>query len=245
MKKIYTLPLLLLGIILFFYSQAKAESLENKNYQLQIGAPTQQDPEPQSGTVNIITPPEIKPAEIDERVIKGDNYIVELSYDDDKKHIPFSFSLSSDSIHFGDIEAGDPLLRTQSISVSPGSARGFQMLAQQDHPLTNSSGTQIPNTSCDSGSCTDILSDSWELPLTYGFGYTCRNVNSSSCSPTFGGNLYKRFSTGLFNEQPSQILYSSEGKKSESVMEYKLNIPSTQAKGSYSAIINYIFVPNL
>ncbi len=245
MKKIYALPLLLLGVILLPHPSVYAQSLENKNFQLQIGTPAQEDSEPESNSANHPNPLEIKPAEIDERIIKGDNYIIELSYEDDKKHLPFAFSLSSDSVHFGDIEAGDPLLRTQSISVSPGAARGFQVLAQQDQPLTNSSGIQIPNTSCDSGSCTDILSDSWELPLTYGLGYTCRNVNSRSCDPTFGDNLYKRFSTASFNEQPSQMLYSSEGKKSESVIEYKLNISSTQAKGPYSNTVNYIFVPTL
>ncbi len=246
--KIKRLPLFLISLTYIFLclpNPVQAQLLKNEKYNLQLNTTTQENLEANPATEGKIKTTDIKAPEINSKIIKGDNFIAELSYEDDKKQLPFLFSISSTSIFFGEIEPGEPFLRTQSISVSPGSAKGFQVLAQQDHPLTSSDNAQIPNTSCDSGSCTNILSDSWELPLTYGFGYTCADVTSEACVSSFRSKLYKRFSSLSFNENPSQVLFQSKNDKSESIIEYKLNVSPTQVKRTYSNTINYYFIPNL
>ncbi|MBP7832158.1 MAG: hypothetical protein KA035_00080 [Candidatus Levybacteria bacterium] len=177
-------------------------------------------------------------------VIKGNGWSAILSSGTDTKN-PFLFSVSDDLVNFGEINPGEPLIRTQIISVNPGSANNLQVVASQNHPLRSSEKHEIPNTSCDNGNCTNILSDYWNSPLTYGFGYMCENIEGQSCNTTMDTDTYKRFSSIEANEAPSLIVHSKTDKKSVSMIQYKLNIPGNQVNSGYTTTINLLASPAL
>lgn len=177
-------------------------------------------------------------------VIKGNGWSAILSSNTDIKK-PFLFSVSDDLISFGEINPGEPLIRTQIISVNPGSANNLQVVSFQDHPLRSFEKHEIPNTSCDNGNCTNILSDFWNSPLTYGFGYKCENVEGKSCGAVIDTDTYKRFSNTEAGETPSLLLYSAASETSKSIIQYKLNIPGNQVNSSYTTTINLLASPAL
>ncbi len=179
------------------------------------------------------------------QIIKGNTYTAILESNSDGKKEPFLFTISDNIIDFGNVKPGEPLTRTQIISVTPGSANQFQVVAYETHPLRSSEKYEIANTSCDNGNCTNILSDTWTLPLTYGFGYRCENIENQACVAGIDNTLYKRFSNLEANESPSIIMRSTNKNKSSSLIEYKLNIAGTQQSGSYNTTVMFLASPIL
>lgn len=180
----------------------------------------------------------------DPRTINGDNFTAYLSYEGDTKRLPFVIQSSTPLLNFGKIVPGEPLIRTQSITVIAGSAQGYDVLSYENHS-PQSGSTLIPDTTCDTGNCTSILADSWTIPLTYGFGYRCDNVKGQICDSGFKEDLYKRFANEALGENPVSILSSSESIDSESIVSYKINTSATQADKAYQNIIYDIAVPHL
>lgn len=228
-------------ILLFTATYAYAASMSNSSYILDVTNDTsslQPTPNPKP------TPIKLKLPNNSSKVISGNNYVAYLSYDDDGNKLPLVFTNSSDALNFGKIVPGEPLIRTQSLTVLPGTNHGYQVLSYEDHVLQQDSAS-IPDTSCDSGNCTQILSDLWQNPLTYGFGYRCDNVSSSFCALGFEDNEYKRFANESVGDAPTVILSAHTGSKAESVISYKLNIGPTQTQKAYQNIIYYITVPSL
>lgn len=174
-----------------------------------------------------------------ENVTKGDKYTVTIPYFEKSNKLPLGISLSTENINFGIVTSGEPILRTQTLSVFSKSKKGYSVFTAVDHGLTSASNTQIPNTSCDSGSCTSILSDKWELPLTYGFGYTCEN--RETCNKSFEGGLYRRFSSLESKESYAVIINGTTN--TETNITYKLNVPPTQSQEPYQNTVYYILAP--
>ncbi len=157
----------------------------------------------------------------------------------------FSFGISNSLIDFGILSPTNPIYRTTNISLS-GSLKNFIVLAYEDDPLTAAdSKIFIPDTTCDNGSCSDVLPGPWENTLTFGFGYRCNNVTGNACSPDMStDNFYKNFSDSSKNKLPSIIMSNEVNPQTpESQITYKLNISKTQPPGSYTNTITYIAVP--
>ncbi|KKR48308.1 MAG: hypothetical protein UT85_C0032G0001 [Candidatus Levybacteria bacterium GW2011_GWA2_40_16] len=175
----------------------------------------------------------------------GSNYKVKAGFQYIYSIIPFSFSISSTSINFGVLNPGEPITRTNNLTVSNGTAGGYQVTASEDHPLrVLSTGVDIPNTTCDGGTCTDSVSAAWTSPLTYGFGYRCDNVTGTDCASGFSDSTYYK----QFSASPSaQIVMSGTnvGRSQETQITYKVNISATQPAGSYQNVIMYIATPTI
>ncbi|MGE5042137.1 MAG: hypothetical protein ACM3IJ_04510 [Candidatus Levyibacteriota bacterium] len=243
MKKIS--PILVFFLLLFTLTNASAQSMSNSSYKIDLNPSDNQPVEPPH---TIIEANQInKNPESPSKIINGDNYSIELSYENDKTQLPFMVSVSSDALDYGKIEAGEPVTRSNSISVFPGEAHGFQVLAQENHALQSDTKDTIPDTSCDSGNCNNILSDQWELPLTYGFGLTCQNVNGKSCVDSFQNGYYKRFANLSFDETAASLMSQSSGSKNElqSIILYKINVAANQPDKPYANSISLIATPNL
>ena len=157
-----------------------------------------------------------------------------------------NLAISNTSINFGTITPGEPLVRTNTISIT--SPSGYEIIASENNPLKNSGGISIPDTTCDAGNCTQSTSALWLSPLTYGFGYRCDNLASSTdCSSSFNqGNYYMQFANTQGSETP-QVVMSNTGSvaNSQGQITYKLNISSSQVPGSYQNVIQYLAVPSL
>lgn len=234
------LPALVALVLLLTPSSGYAVSMSNSSYILDVTNDIS-SPQPTATPEDEEVAP---PITQNTKLISGDNYLVYLSYDDDVKNLPFLFSTSGDGLNFGKVIPGEPLIRTQSFTVLPNTSHGYQVVAFEDHVLQRD-GASIPDVSCDAGNCTSILSDVWQNPLTYGFGYRCDNTTGMSCTTGFEQNRYKRFANDQAKETPQPVLDSRVGEKSESVISYKLNVAGNQPEKGYQNIIYYITVPSL
>lgn len=177
-------------------------------------------------------------------LFSGPNYKVRAGFQYIYSIVPFRFSISSILVDFGVISPGTPVVRSQLLTVSNGSAHGYQVTVSQNHNLrVNASGNEIPPTTCDAGSCTTTTAAVWTSSLVYGFGYNCQNVSGTDCSSDFNNDTtYYR----PFIASPSAVAIMSSvnfGRNRKANVNYKLNIAQIQAAGLYTNILNYIATP--
>lgn len=159
----------------------------------------------------------------------------------------FSFSISNTSVNFGTITPGEPITRANTLTVSSPNA-GYQITGSENHPLENTTNATIPNTTCDSGNCNQAISGIWISPLTYGFGYRCDNLNSSTdCAQGFSTtNYFKSFANTQTSQNPQIIMSNSIPVTNHTgQISYKLNISGSQPAGLYQNAIQYIAIPSL
>ncbi|HMS22146.1 MAG TPA: hypothetical protein PKA38_00085 [Candidatus Levybacteria bacterium] len=230
--------ILILPFVLgFVASRAYAAPMSNSDYFLNLEMSTTEEyikPADKS-----LPAPEVPKA----NQITGDGYIIIFTPENEEIK-PLSISSTNNSINFGEIIPGEPLTRTQSITVHPATNKGFQLMGYEDHSPSQGEFS-IPDTSCDSGNCNNTLSESWENPLTYGFGYSCSNVETKTCDNGFSDNRYKSFSNDSALEEPKTILESDTSSVAKAVITYKLNIPGTQPQKAYRNTVYLIAVPKL
>lgn len=159
-----------------------------------------------------------------------------------KEFESLSLGFSSPYISFGFLVPGDPLIRTDKIYITSTDSRGYSVFISQDHPL-QADNHAIPDTTCDSGSCTPNIASFWESPLTFGFGIQCKN--SVACSKDFNAqHAYRPIASLSKSENPAQILSSSESVATAEIV-YKLNISPNQEPLPYTNILTYTLIPQL
>lgn len=226
--------LIALAALLLLSRIQKAHGMENETYILDLNPPDTETAKPLED--------QTQPA-LEKGVIRGNGFTAKLSYDDETNPAPFVVTSSQDTINFGEIKPGEPIIRSHSLFI-PAFSHGSQVLVHETHVLRSLDKSEIPNASCDNGNCTNILTDLWVSPLTYGFGYRCDNITASACEENLNKDTYKRFSTLEVGETAS-LLMSQDGSQVKSVVSYKLNIPGNQKEQGYQTDIYYIGIPNL
>jgi len=164
-----------------------------------------------------------------------------------KTIIPFSFTISNQLIDFGSLTPGVPSTAQTILTVSNGSAGGYQVTAQENHPLmVYSTGAKILDTTGDDGSITESLAGVWAQNTTYGFGYTLYGNDVPSPFPSAPpvSNFYKQFSDTSQNETPQIVMSSlNVGRHRTAVVTYKVNVSANQPAGRYQNVITYIATP--
>lgn len=175
----------------------------------------------------------------------GTNFKVRAGFQYISSIIPFRFSITNNFIDFGIMSPTVPILRTSLLTISNGSAFGYQVTASDNHNLReNRTGVEIPPAACgDSGpSCTTTVAGPWTNSLTYGFGYRCDNNTGTDCDTQFANTTYYK----SFAASPSAVVVMSGptvGRNKATQITYKLNISGTQTAGLYTNVINYIATP--
>ncbi len=217
-----------------------AQTMSNSNFILQMGNFNTAAGHPSGGGFSLnLTVGQTAPG-----LYVGNNFKVRSGFQYINSIIPFAFTISNTFIDFGTLSPTTPVTRTNTLTVSNGSAFGYQVTASENHPLlVPSSGQTIPDTTCDSGTCTQTNPGAWVSTLTYGFGYSCTNLSGSDCTAGFsnGANF------APFAASPSAVIVMSSlnvGRNRQSQITYKLNISGTQAAGTYTNVINYIATPS-
>lgn len=185
------------------------------------------------------------PSDDSENFIQENGFTARLSYDSETKRLPLTITISNTTLNFGEIKPGEPLTRTHSITVEPGATPNYQILASEDHDLTSETNGHIPNTSCDSGNCTQYIADLWTNPLTYGFGYRCNSIQGGLCGKEFTTDFFKRYANTAAGELPVPLASGALPQTGKLVIDDKINIPGTQTMGGYQTTIKYILVPSL
>lgn len=153
----------------------------------------------------------------------------------------FSFTISSLAVDFGNLSSDTFSTANHTLSVTaPG--QGYNITAHETTRLTNSTGDTIPDTTCDSGTCTDTAAGVWTTPTNNGFGY---NLTGDDIAVDFASSSYFRpFPDFSLGDSPAIIMSSSQaGKNRTSTITYKISPSATQAGGNYSTQIVYIATP--
>jgi hypothetical protein len=157
----------------------------------------------------------------------------------------FSFSISQTIIDFGALTATNPVIRTSDISFST-PFYGAQVIGYENHPLINTEKNTIPDTTCDTGTCSQTIPSNWENDLTYGFGFHCESDSEEVCGRGFSDQYsFKQFADNSAKESPVSILLNQQSKHATPArITYKVNISGTQPVGGYSNTVTYIAIPN-
>jgi len=149
------------------------------------------------------------------------------------------------SAPFGTVSTSSFTDIAQMLTVSTNAAGGYVVTASQSGLLTayNISGTPtIPNTTCDSGSCTSTTPYEWNTTTNKGFGYSLQDVNGSCVDDTLEWN----YSGRTFNARPFDTVgrtimsYSSPVDSNQAYVCYRIVVSGTQAAGDYENYIIYI-----
>jgi len=221
--------------------RASAQTMSNSDYIIQMGNLNSISGKPTgSGFKLSYTSGQTGPG-----LYSGTNYKVRAGFQYISSIIPFRFSITNNFIDFGIINPTTPVLRTSLLTISNGSAFGYQVTASDNHNLrVNSSGNEIPPTACgDSGpSCTPTTAGPWTSTLTYGFGYRCDNNVGTDCDTQFADSTFYK----PFIASPSAVAVMSGvtvGRNKVTQITYKLNISGSQPAGLYTNVINYIATP--
>lgn len=178
----------------------------------------------------------------------GSNYEARAGFEYISSVLPLTFNISSIFIDFGPITPGDPVTRSNNISISNGSAYGYSLFVQEDHPLRASdTGINIPDTTCDSGTCDETTASEWINLTTFGFGYRCDNISGSDCNPDFTTvEYYKQFASNENSEQMQPVMTGRlRGNDSSGKITYKVNVSASQPAGTYLNTIRYIALPSI
>jgi len=159
-----------------------------------------------------------------------------------ENRIPFSFTISDLSVELGTLVPGVASTATNVITVSTPSGHGYDILAIQNHPLSQNTGTTIPNTTCDSGNCTPTTSDTWTSNSAYGFGFNATGVGTTSYFQN--DSYYRPFASSQYSETPQAIMsHHLPAEDHQATITYKAIIPPTQSSGDYENSITFIAVP--
>ena len=239
--------LLLLGVFLVGQKavaipEAISFTMTNDNFKIDFGNLNMGAGKPSgSGKSLSFTTGQIAPG-----LYTGTNFTVRAGFQYVYSIIPFRFTISNTSIDFGSVEPTNPVTRTNTLTISNGSANGYTVTAFEDHQLlVPATGAQIPDTTCDNGSCSENTAAAWVNTLTYGFGYRCDDITGTDCPTDFSDSTYyKQFANASLNETPQAVMTGTNvGRTKEVQVTYKVNISGTQEGGSYSNTITYIATP--
>ncbi len=164
--------------------------------------------------------------------------------------IPFSFKISGEgvtSVDFGIIDPTNPVTRTQTLSVTNGSAHGFVVTIAENHALLDPpTGSSIPDTTCNAGDCTSTTATLWDSIFAYGFGYRCDQVGVTNYCPTDFAttNFYRPVANTSLSQNPATVMSGANvGRNMQVQITYKANISTSQGAGFYSNVLTYVLTP--
>ena len=179
--------------------------------------------------------------------LNGVNYKVKAGFQYVRPN-PFIFKIVNPAVNFGTLTATIAVNRTSNLIVTNSSAYGYTVTGMEQSQLKDTtSGSTIPDTTCDNGLCTPTSAQPWALNIdgsstTYGFGYNCTNISGSECPTDFVDGTYFR----PFAASPSAAVVMSNsnvGRNQTVQITYRVNVSQTQASGLYTDVITYIATP--
>jgi hypothetical protein len=153
-----------------------------------------------------------------------------------------SFSIDKLNIDFGTLTPNTIINSQNILTITTPSGRGYQLMAQENHPLWISSNNFIPDTTCNNNDCSLSFSTLWTDNTKYGFGFNISGIGSSSY---FSDTQHFRPFAATSNNQNSQIIASENTtvKNRQLTVNYQVAISPQQTAGDYQTFITYTLVP--
>lgn len=155
----------------------------------------------------------------------------------------FRFRVSKIGIDLGELTPGIHHTDAHDIAVTTGSAGGYIVYAYEAHPLKNQlSSDTIPDTTCNSGTCTHTTAGIWTTTTIPGFGF---NMTGQDIATDFvNANYFRSFADNSLGEPMQSIMSSSNvGTNKTATVTYKAGVSGNQASGNYSTYIVFVAVP--
>ena len=168
------------------------------------------------------------------KVLAGFQYIHSL--------IPFTFTISDISIDFGSLVSNSFNEETNNLTISCGSAGGYQVTVLANKQLTSASGATIPKTTCGATACTINTAQPWTSTDYYGFGH---NMSGDDIPDDFEGSTYFRPFPDEESGDSAKIVMngSNVGRNIQSTVTYRINISGSQAAGNYENFLTFVATP--
>ena len=242
-KKVFCLTLLILFSLLLIKSNpAQAEQMRSDYYEIDMTTLNMTGGR-KSGSGNVLTDTagELAPGQYD-----STGYIVKAGFQYIHSLIPFSFTISDLSIDFGSLTPGTPSTAENSLTVSAGSAGGWQVNAWENHEMrTRSDAAEIPDTQCNGNgeTCTPEDAKIWDDNDKYGFGFRISGDDIDNADWASDSH-YRPFANNEDGDSPAIIMSSLEATKSaQAKLNYKINISTLQPAGEYQNYIMFSALP--
>lgn len=150
------------------------------------------------------------------------------------------------AVPFGTMALNTFKTLAHQLTVSTNASGGYVVTASENDQLGRNGGTtpNIPDTLCDSGTCSETAAADWNTATNNGFGYSLQNVDAASIafqyndsSRTFNS---KQFADLAGSESVQTIFSSSTVADAEDVYVcYRLSVGATQAAGDYENQVTY------
>lgn len=236
------LTLLIIFSLLFVPSIQAQTEMKNDNYRLQLGSFNMASGKPKNSNYKLGFTSGNTAIGLD----VGANYKVKSGFQYIHPVDQFEFSMSSLFVDFGVINPGEPITRTNTLTITNRTAHGYQVLGMENSEMRlKNSDIVIPDATCDNNDCTETNAATWTNPLSFGFGYRCDNLSGSDCSTNFSSSsYYKQFANMRNNESAEVVMSGSKSENDKKVqITYKVNISNTQPAGEYLNTITYIATP--
>jgi hypothetical protein len=144
------------------------------------------------------------------------------------------------SVAFGSINLGSFNNLAQRLSCVTNSDSGYAVTVYENSAMKNvNTGTTIPNTNCDAGTCTYSVGNTWVTDTTQSsWGYTLQNINANTIG-VGSTSIYKAF--GIGNGQVQSIMSNSTTPTAteQAYICYRLVASTTQEAGNYENQLIY------
>ncbi len=216
---------------------ARAETMLSPNYTIRLGNFNMTSGMKSSASYNLTD----TVGQIAAEFFSGTGYHVKAGFQYIYSLYNFSFTISSLAIDLGGLTANTFSTGSHTLTVSaPG--QGYSVNVYETGKMINASGDTIPDSTCDSGTCTETTAGVWTTASNNGFGY---NLTGNDIAADFISSTYFRpFPDFSLGETPSTIMTTSAaGKNRIATVNYKISQPGSQAGGTYTTQIVYIATP--
>ena len=240
LKIIFVLFILHTSYFILLVSQARAQHFESSSYTIDWGNFNITSGKKSSTNYSLTdTVGQNAPGQFDSAgytAKMGFQYIYDILIN------KLSFEISTLDLNFGSLvpNIGTTLANTLTISTPYG--HGYEITVSENRPLTNFIGQTIPDTVCDSGTCSETASGLWTQNSTFGFGLNASGVGASGYFST--SNHYRQFANRATGEIPQIIASENTPVKDHSTqVTYKINVSSFQPEGEYQNAITFTAVP--
>lgn len=241
MKKTVTL----LTLVLLFFSAfklAEAERLESDSYVITFGNFNVTSGEKSSSNYNVTDTvgqtgagPYGQYGSSTYFVGSGFQYIYQID--------TFRFEISKTLIDFGELVVDTHTTDSHTLTITTRGAGGYSVYAFEEHPLRQTQGSnEIPDTTCDSGTCTHTTAAVWTNQSIPGFGY---NMSGNDIPAHFIDSTYFKNFADDESADEMQVVMSSNNVANErqATVTYKAGVDNTQASGNYETAVVFVAVP--
>jgi len=235
-----TILALILAISLSYFvtTPASAQTMLSPNYKIRMGNFNITSGFKSSASYNLTDTVGQTAAEF----FSSSGYYVKAGFQYIYTLYDFTFTISSLAVNLGTLTPNTFSTGSHTLSVSaPG--QGYSVTTYEVAPLTRQGGSDfIPDTTCDSGPCTESSATVWLTATNNGFGY---NATGDDITSDFIDNTYFRpFPDFSLSEPASTVMTSSQaGKNRLATITYKVSSSGSQAGGNYATQIVYIATP--